>query len=97
MSDMFRNAYFDSNAIEPDEDNELYVKSIHYLRENKKSARKLKIILSNNTIIYAESCYESWMQYGGTQNELYITMPIIEKHNKWLHGGNRPEFDDEEK
>lgn len=67
-----------------------YIKSITYLHENRKSARKLKIALSNGTIIYAESCYESWQQWGGTTSELQITMPVVENHNDWLHGGDRP-------
>ena len=69
---------------------ELKVKSITYLYENTPSRRKLKIKLSNSTIIYAESCYESWQQWGGTETELYITTSIVEAHNNWLHGGKRP-------
>jgi len=66
------------------------VKKIEYLGENKPSKRALKITLSNGTKIRAEKCYESWEQWGGTQSELYISMPIVEAHNDWLHGGERP-------
>jgi hypothetical protein len=55
-----------------------------------KNNRKLKIKLSSGSIITAEACHESWEQWGGTTKELYITMPIVEAHNKWLHGGERP-------
>lgn len=68
-----------------------FIKSITYLRENQPSRRQLKFRLSNGATIYAESCYESWQQWGGTQDELYITMPTVEAHNEWLHGGVRPE------
>lgn len=50
----------------------------------------MKITLSNGTIVRAEACYESWQQWGGTTDELYITMELVELHNEWLHGGNRP-------
>lgn len=68
----------------------LYIKSIRYLYENKPSKRQLKIILSNRRVIRAEACHESWEQWGGTTEELYVTMPVVENHNDWLHGGERP-------
>ena len=67
-----------------------YIKSITYLAENRVSKRQLKIKLSNGIIIRAQACYESWQQWGGTTDELNITMPIVEQHNNWLHGGDRP-------
>lgn len=66
------------------------IKKVEYLHENVKSKRELKITLSNKTVIRASACYESWEQYGGTRDELYVTMPTVEKHNNWLHGGSRP-------
>ena len=69
---------------------EPYIKSIYYMGENRPSRRKLRILLSNGSVIHAEACNESWEQWGGTESELFITMPIIEKHNDWLHGGDRP-------
>lgn len=66
------------------------IKKIEYLNENRPSRRQLKITLSNKRVIRAESCYESWEQWGGTQEELYITMPTVERHNGWLHGRRRP-------
>jgi hypothetical protein len=70
------------------------VKKIEYLSENRKSKRALKITLSNKTVIRAMSCHESWEQWGGTTEELYITMPIVELHNDWLHGGSKPYADE---
>jgi hypothetical protein len=67
-----------------------YIKSIAYLYERQPSKRQLKIRLSNGTTIRAESCCESWQQWGGTTDDLFITMPIVEEHNAWLHGGDRP-------
>lgn len=65
---------------------ELKVKRIDFLYANQISRRKIKVTLSNKTVIYIESCYESWQQYGGTENELWLTVPIAEKYNNWLHG-----------
>ena len=67
-----------------------YIKSIQYLHERRPNARQLKIILSNGTTVRAEACWESWEQWGGTREELCITLPLVEQHNEWLHGGDRP-------
>ena len=68
----------------------MYIKSIAYLYENTPSRRQPKMKLSNGTVIRAEACHESWQQWGGTEEELYVTMPTVERHNEWLHGGERP-------
>lgn len=68
----------------------MHIKSIAYLYENTPSRRQIKMKLSNGTVIRAESCHESWQQWGGTEEELYVTMPTVERHNEWLHGGERP-------
>ena len=68
----------------------IYIKKIEYPYEKQKSHRQLKMTLSNKTVVRAVACYESWEQWGGTEEELYITMPTVEKHNGWLHGGGRP-------
>lgn len=64
------------------------VRKIELLYVNQPNRRKVKVTLTNGTRIYIESCYESWQQYGGTTEELYLTMPIAEKYNGWLHGEN---------
>lgn len=74
----------------------LYIKSIRYLYEITPSRRQLKMTLNNGRVIRAESCQESWEQWGGTAEELYITMPIVERHSDWLHGGSRPEEAEQE-
>jgi hypothetical protein len=53
-------------------------------------SRKIKVTLNNGTVVKIESCYESWQQYGGNREELFLTMPIAEKYNNWLHGGDLP-------
>jgi hypothetical protein len=68
----------------------MYIKSISYIGENRKNDRKLKIKLSNGSTIQAAKCYESWEQWGGTIDELRLTMPIVDSHNEWLHGGQLP-------
>lgn len=64
------------------------VRKIELLYVNQPNRRKVKVTLTNGTRIYIESCHESWQQYGGTTEELYLTMPIAEKYNGWLHGEN---------
>ena len=65
---------------------ELKIKNIHYLNDDTKDEREIIVDLTNGTKVHIISCYESWQQYGGTTNELYLTMPIAEQNNKWLHG-----------
>lgn len=48
--------------------------------------RRIETTLSNGTVVKAESCYESWQQWGGTETELYITMPVAEALLFWLQG-----------
>lgn len=64
----------------------LSIRRIELLFVSQPKRRKIKCILTNGTKIYIESCYESWQQCGGTIDELYLTMPIAEKFNSWLHG-----------
>lgn len=61
------------------------VRKIEFLYINQPKKRKIKCVLTNGTVIYIERCYESWQQYGGTTSELYVTMPIAEQYNWWLH------------
>ena len=68
---------------------ETYIKSFSYLYENVPSRRKLIFTLSNGIKIYAVLCYESWQQWGCNTKELCLTMPLVEQHNEWLHGGLR--------
>ena len=65
---------------------ETRIRKIELLFVSQPKRRKVKVTLSNNTWIYIESCYESWQQYGGTIDELRLTVPIAEKYNNWLHG-----------
>lgn len=39
---------------------------------------QIKFVLDNGIEITAEPLYESWQQWGGTQEELQVTMPILE-------------------
>lgn len=61
------------------------VKKIELLYINSRNRRKVKVTLTNKTVIYIEACHESWEQYGGTEKELWLTVPIAEKFNSWLH------------
>ena len=62
------------------------IKKIELLYQNVISRRQVKVTLTNGTIIRIDPCHESWEQYGGTTDELYLTVPIAEKYNNWLHG-----------
>ena len=64
---------------------EIKVTKVEFLYVNQPSRRKIKVKLNTGSTIYIERCHESWEQYGGTTNELYITMPIAERYNDWLH------------
>ena len=64
------------------------IKKIEKLFENQIKKRKVKVTLANKTVIYIVPCYESWEQYGGTVEELKLTVPIAEKYNRWLHGND---------
>lgn len=62
------------------------VKNIKFLNNDTVSERKIVVELCNGTEITIESCYESWQQYGGTNDELQSTMGIANRFNAWLHG-----------
>lgn len=66
---------------------EIKVRKVELLYVNQPARRKVKVTLTNGTRIYIERCHESWQQYGGTTEELWISMPIAEKYNDWLHEG----------
>lgn len=65
---------------------ELKIRRVDFLYESQVRRRKIKVTLTNGTRIYIERCYESWQQYGGTREELWLTVPIAERNNGWLHG-----------
>lgn len=64
------------------------IKKVELLYQNVISRRQVKVTLTNGTIIRIDPCYESWEQYGGTTDELWLTVPIAEKYNNWLHGND---------
>lgn len=67
---------------------EYKIENVEFLNVNNPDERKIKVTLDNGTIIYIEACYESFMQYGGSTDELKETVDIAEKYNRWLHGGS---------
>ena len=66
---------------------EIKISRVELLYWSQPGRRKIKVRLNNGTRIYIERCHESWEQYGGTTKELFVTMPIAEKYNGWLHEG----------
>ena len=62
------------------------ITSINLLDNN--GDRKIEVTISNGTVITIVACQESWEQYGGTLDELYLTADVTERYNKWLHGGD---------
>lgn len=66
---------------------EIKVRKVELLYVNQPARRKVKVTLTNGTRIYIERCYEGWQQYGGTTEELFVSMPYVEKYNEWLHEG----------
>ena len=65
---------------------ETKIKCINFIGQNRKNKRKIKVKMTSGSTITIEPCHESWEQYGGTTEELYITVPIAEEYNNWLHG-----------
>lgn len=63
------------------------IKKIEFVGENRPKHRKIKVTLTNGTKITIEPCYDSWHQYGGTEAELRLTVPVADKYTPWLHGG----------
>lgn len=61
------------------------ITEIKLLNANDVENRQVKVTLSNGTVIKIEKCYESWQQYGGTVEELGMTVDIAERYNNWLH------------
>ena len=62
------------------------VTEIKLLNANDVENRQVEVTLSNGTVIKIEKWYESWQQYGGTIEELGMTVDIAERYNNWLHG-----------
>lgn len=62
------------------------VKKIELLNEDKVEDREVKVTLSNGTEVHIVACYESYEQYGGCVEELKKTIDIAERYNAWLHG-----------
>ena len=73
--------------------NALKIKKIELVGENRPKNRKVKVTLTNGTKITIVPCHESWEQFGGTTEELRVTVPVADKYNAWLHG---VEAEDEE-
>lgn len=47
--------------------------------------REVLVTLDNGTTVHIESCYESWQQWGGTVDELRVTVSVADMVNDWLH------------
>ena len=65
----------------------IMIRNISLLNEDNQYVRRIEVELSNGTVVKIEACHESWEQWGGTSEELFITEPIAEKCNEWLHEG----------
>lgn len=63
------------------------IENVQFLNEGKE--REIIVSLSNGAEVHISACYESWEQWGGTIDDLYVTMPIAERNNAWLHGEGR--------
>lgn len=54
--------------------------------------RMVVVKLSNGSEVHIVACQESWEQFGATQDEMWVTVPVAKKYNDWLHGGEEPEY-----
>lgn len=64
----------------------LKIKKIELIGQNRPKNRKVKVTLTNGTKITIVPCCESWEQFGGTTDELRVTVPVADRYNAWLHG-----------
>ena len=55
---------------------DLQVIKVEFLNVDNIEDRECICTLNNGTKVHISSCYESWEQWGGTTNELFVTMPI---------------------
>jgi hypothetical protein len=66
----------------------LKIKKIELIGQNRPKNRKVKVTLTNGTKITIVPCCESWEQFGGTTEELRVTVPVADRYNAWLHGAD---------
>ena len=59
----------------------MYIKNELITRNKKGEITEINFTLSNGTRITAQSCYESWQQWGGTTEELGLTVDRLEELN----------------
>ena len=50
----------------------------------------VKVGLSNGAVVKIVACYEGWEQYNATIKEKKVSLPIAERFNECLHGGEFP-------
>lgn len=61
------------------------IKDITLLNEGDHENREVLVTLDNGTEVHITACHASWQQWGGTTDELYVTMPVANRLNGWLH------------
>lgn len=70
------------------------IKRVEHLAEGGRFKRKLKIELSNGHTVYAEIIEgrggRSVAYYGGKSADYYAALTMIELHENWLLGGEKP-------
>ena len=59
----------------------MYIAEEKIARNEDGRITQVQFTLGNGTVITAEACYESWQQWGGSTEELYVTMPRLEELN----------------
>ena len=68
----------------------LYIRYLRFIGQTRRSERMVKVGLSNGGVVKIVACYEGWQQYHATVEEKKVAMPIAERFNDWLHGGEFP-------
>lgn len=58
------------------------------LIDDEDDGRKVLVTLENGTKITIEPYYESFVQYGGTNDELWSSIGVAYAFTDWLHGGD---------
>ena len=84
-------AYEDINKREPSlfsaaAYGEPEISEIRFIGENKRSDRRIEVILTNGTIATILPLYEGFQSTGCTRKESGLVVGIAMRYNAWLHG-----------
>jgi hypothetical protein len=69
---------------------EYYIKSVKFTKDEN-GEREVHVQLNHDTLVKICECYESYQQYNACTPALWVSLPVAEACNDWLHGENKPD------